>query len=426
VISTGDYQIQCTACGRLYPDTGSNECPGRHAALQRTVYSAQRLHCADLPGMMRFFDWLPVHSRPPVTAGPVTYRSVALARELGFSNLYITFNGFWPEKGAVTRTCSFKELEAVPTLQRASEKKSGILVVASAGNTGRAFAQVAAEMNTPVVVVIPKRSLPRIWTTIQTDKVLLITVEGDYSDAIHRSAAIAHLPHLTAEGGAKNCARRDGMGTVMLDAATTIGRIPDYYVQAVGSGTGAIAAWEAARRLIRDGRYGSHLPRMILSQNLPFVPMAHAWKAARREINAMTDMADAAQAISQVYADVLTNRNPPYSITGGVFDCLTETGGGIVPVCNDEAQQAQQLFEECEGIDLDPAAAVTVASLITAAHDGLIDPYRDVMLNITGGGYKRVREEFDLIPVNAALATDNATPLHQIAGFVNDWVKEHA
>jgi cysteate synthase len=95
-------------------------------------------------------------------------------------------------------------------------------------------------------------------------------------------------------------------------------------------------------------------------------------------------------------------------------------------VCNDEAQQAQQLFEECEGIDLDPAAAVTVASLITAAHDGLIDPYRDVMLNITGGGYKRVREEFDLIPVNAALTTDNATPLHQIAGFVNDWVKEHA
>lgn len=422
----GNYQIQCTACGRLYPDTGSNECPDRHPALQQTVYSAQRLHCADLPGMMRFLDWLPIHDKPAVTAGPVTYQSAALARELDLPNLYITFNGFWPEKGAATKTCSFKELEAIPTLQRASEKKSGILVVASAGNTGRAFAQIAAEMNTPVVVVIPKKSLPRIWTTIQTDQVFLITVEGDYSDAISRSNAITQLPHLTAEGGAKNCARRDGMGTVMLDAATTIGRIPDYYVQAVGSGTGAIAAWEAAQRLIRDGRYGSNLPHMILSQNLPFVPMAYAWNAGRREINAMTDMADATRAISEVYADVLTNRNPPYGIRGGLYDCLTETGGEIYSVSNDEAVQAQQLFEECEGIDLDPAAAVSVASLITAVQDGKIDPDRNVMLNITGGGYKRVREEYDLIPVTAALATDNATSMDQIARFVNDWVKEHA
>jgi len=422
----GDYQIQCTACGRVYPDTGSNECPDRHAALQRTVYSAQRLHCADLPGMMRFYDWLPIHHTQSVTAGPVTYRSAALARELGLSNLYITFNGFWPEKGAAIKTCSFKELEAVPTMQRAAEKKSGILVVASAGNTGRAFAQIAAEMKTPVVVVIPKKSLPRIWTTIQTDKILLITVEGDYTDAITRSTAIAQFPHLTAEGGAKNCARRDGMATVMLDAVTTIGRIPDYFIQAVGSGTGAIAAWEAAQRLIQDGRYGSHLPRMILSQNLPFVPMVHAWKAGRREIDPTTDMADAAQAISQVYADVLTNRNPPYGITGGLFDCLTKTGGEMYSVSNDEARQAGRLFEECEGIDLDPAAAVTVASLITAVKEGEIDPRRDVMLNITGGGYTRVKEAYDLIPVNTALATEKTTSIDQIARFVNDWVKEHA
>jgi len=422
----GDYQIQCTACGQLFPDTGSNECPDRHAALQRTVYSAQHLHCADLPGMMRFYDWLPIIDKPTVTAGPVTYRSGVLARELGLSHLYVTFNGFWPERAAANKTCSFKELEAVPTMQRAAEKKSGILVVASAGNTGRAFAQVAAETKRPVVVVIPKKSMSRIWTTVPADTVLLITVDGDYSDAISTSNNIANLPRLTAEGGAKNCARRDGMGTVMLDAATTIGRIPDYYVQAVGSGTGAIAAWEAAQRLIHDGRFGHHLPRMILSQNLPFIPMANAWNAGRREIDPTTDMPGAAQAISQVYADVLTNRNPPYGITGGLFDCLTESGGRILTVSNDEARQAQRLFEECEGIDLDPAAGVTVASLVTAAAEGLIDPKKNVMLNITGGGYQRVREEFDLIPVTAAHATDNTTPMDRIAGFVNDWVKEHA
>ena len=69
---------------------------------------------------------------------------------------------------------------------------------------------------------------------------------------------------------------------------------------------------------------------------------------------------------------------------------------------------------------------MTVASLITAVKEGAIDPCSDVMLNITGGGYTRVKEAYDLIPVNAALATDKTTSIDQIARFVNDWVKEHA
>ena len=70
----------------------------------------------------------------------------------------------------------------------------------------------------------------------------------------------ARSPRSIEEGGAKNVARRDGMGTVMLDAAVTIGRMPDYYFQAIGSGTGGIAAWEAALRLRDDGRFGTRLP----------------------------------------------------------------------------------------------------------------------------------------------------------------------
>ena len=111
-----------------------------------------------------------------------------------------------------------------------------------------------------------------------------MAVKGDYSDAIAVSTTLAAVPGCVPEGGAKNMARRDGMGTVMLDAAVTTGRIPDHYFQAVGSGTGAIAAWEAALRLIRDGNYGSDLPRLHLAQNEPFTPMVSAWEAQRREI----------------------------------------------------------------------------------------------------------------------------------------------
>ena len=41
-----------------------------------------------------------------------------LGEHLGFSNLWIAFHGYWPEKGGLCPTGSFKDMEAVPTLQR--------------------------------------------------------------------------------------------------------------------------------------------------------------------------------------------------------------------------------------------------------------------------------------------------------------------
>jgi len=174
------------------------------------------------------------------------------------------------------------------------------------------------------------------------------------------------------------------MGTVMLDATMFIGRMPDWYFQAVGSGTGGVAAWEMAKRLVQDGRFGSHLPRLYLSQSEPFTPMVRAWDAGRREIITDIDMPDAEKTIPQVYSPVLTNRNPPYSIRGGVFDALSDTRGLMRAVTTGEASKANAFFEECEGIDLDPAAAVTVASLIKAVEAGEVKRDDTILLHITG------------------------------------------
>ena len=111
----------------------------------------------------------------------------------------------------------------------------------------------------------------------------LIAVKGDYYDAIQIAEKMQSLPGFAAEGGARNIARRDGMGTVMLDAAVKLGQIPKHYFQAVGSGTGGISAWEAGLRLREDGRFGSNLPRLHLAQNLPNAPIYNAWKGKEPE-----------------------------------------------------------------------------------------------------------------------------------------------
>jgi cysteate synthase len=274
------------------------------------------------------------------------------------------------------------------------------------------------------VVVVPTAAAGRLWTTVPAENVCLITVDGDYSDSIAFGREVCSLPGIVPEGGAKNVARRDGMGTVVLDGALAAGRLPDYYFQAVGSGTGGIAAWEAAERLVADGRFGSRLTELHLSQNLPFVPMVRAWEAGRRTIVA-EDMPDAEASIARVYADVLTNRHPPWGIRGGVRDALLASGGRMYAVGNEDARSAGRLFAETEEIDLDPAAAVAVASLARAVEEDLIDPKKHILLNVTGGGYQRAAEDLDRYPVEPFLnvRADEAFA-GDVRGAVLDWISE--
>jgi cysteate synthase len=389
----GEYLLRCVSDGSVQP-AYSLSCP-HDSSLLRADYQARQIQPKSLPGIWRFLDWLPVRGTIAEAEGaPVTYRSLGLARELGLENLYISFNGYWPERGAKNPTCSFKDLEAAPTMQRLKERgDSPTLVVASAGNTSRAFAHVSLITGQPLVLFVPERALERMWTALPagesgakgTDPVTLIAVKGDYYDAISIAEKVQSLPGFAPEGGARNIARRDGMGTVMLDAALTLGEIPGHYFQAVGSGTGGIAAWEAALRLRADGRFGSCLCRLHLAQNLPNAPIYHAWKGKEPE-----------PICNDMFDDVLLNRKPPYGIAGGVKEALQDTAGEVYGITNSQAAAAKKLFEQSEEIDILNAPAIAVAALEQAIKAGSVQRKETVLLNITGGGVSRMLEDHSL------------------------------
>jgi cysteate synthase len=185
------------------------------------------------------------------------------------------------------------------------------------------------------------------------------------------------------------------MGTTVLSAVIEIGQIPDYYFQAIGSGTGAIAAWEANLRFLEDGRYGTTKMKLMLSQNAPFLPIKEAWDAGSRDMLPINDDV-ARKQVEEINAKVLSNRKPPYSLVGGLYDAMKDAGGEIFTVTNQEALEAAGLFLQTEGNDLEPAAAVAVASLVQAAKSGRIDKSGVVMLNITGGGIEKFKNEHEI------------------------------
>lgn len=400
------YTLRCLGCGKNFHDSTSGfllQCNKNHSpALLRSEYSSKQLTIRDEnPGIFRYKDWLPIRRVHKYSTRPVIFRSQALSDRLGLENLFIAFNGYWPEKGAYFETCSFKELEALVVTARIPDAETRTLVVSSAGNTGMAFLQVCSEEGIPVMVVVPAAVLPSLWITREKHSdVILAVLEGDvdYYDAIALANTIAGQEGFYTEGGAKNIARRDGMGTVVLEAAEAIGRIPDHYVQAIGSGTGGIAAWEMSKRLREDGRFGSHAMRLHFIQNTPFTIIADAWQQSSPELPPI-DEEDARERIHKVFASVLSNRRPPYSIKGGVYHALTDTRGFTYTATNDEAKVAGDLFDETEGCDLHPAAAVAVAGLRKAVAAGNIGRKDTVLLNITGGGIKKLEQSGKKIPL---------------------------
>ena len=385
------YKMINVKTGRIFDDDGWSmaDPSSNEPALVRAVYSEKRFSPdEDNPGLYRYASWLPVRRALKGSCAPVTYKSKGLAKFLNLENLYITFSGWNPKIGARFKTCSFKETEAYSVLARLPKNEDRILVVQSAGNTARAFAQVCSDNKIPIAICVPQDSLHDLWFKKKLHKcVKLIAVPHgcDYYDAISLGEKLASDPMFFLEGGAKNIARRDGMGTTILSFAEQAGCIPDAYFQAVGSGTGAIAAWENACRLAQDPRFGENHMKVFVAQNAPFTLIYDSWKAGSRELVPLTPEKGRLDA-EIILAKVLSNRKPPYSIAGGLYDVLKESDGDVYLATNNDIMYWMMQFRNLEGYELLPSACVAVAALDQAVKEGRVGKQDNIMLNCTGGG----------------------------------------
>jgi len=84
-------------------------------------------------------------------------------------------------------------------------------------------------------------------------------------------------------------------------------------------------------------------------------------------------------------------------------------------ITNDELDIAAKLFKETEGVDIVPEAAVALASLQKAIENKIIGVKDPVLINITGGGIERLKEDQELYSVTPVLTVDTAdVPLDEI------------
>jgi cysteate synthase len=385
------YKLRCLETGDLIEDAYTLKYTDN--ALLQAKFNGP-MEVKQLDGVWKYLDWIPTSTSNEYVAGTTTYKAEALGKSLGMSNLWVTFHGYWPEKGGMCPTGSFKDMEAVPTIQRLHDHGCKGLICASAGNTARGFTHFCGLANMPLIVVVGKDHGHRIWTKVghPTDSVKVVVVEdGDYYDAKTVAKAIAKkLTGWQMEGSVHNVARRDGIGSLILDAAFTIGAMPEHYFQGIGGGPGPIGVHEMAERLIESGQFEGPAPRQHLSQNIEHSPIHNAWQAKRDHLIPE----DFPPHDVEVYSDYLMNKGPAYGQVGGVHDILKASNGQTYVVERDDAIAAKTQFESIEGIDIMTPGAVAMASLQQALASGEVNPDACTVLNISGGGVERLKQDY--------------------------------
>ena len=407
------YKLRCLDTGDLIEDAYTLKYTDN--ALLQAKFNGP-MEVKPLEGVWKYLDWIPTSTSNEYVAGTTTYKAEALGKSLGMSNLWVTFHGFWPEKGGMCPTGSFKDMEAVPTIQRLHDHGCKGLICASAGNTARGFTHFCGLAGMPLIVVVGKDHGHRIWTKVghPTESVKVVVVEdGDYYDAKTVAKAIAKkLTGWQMEGSVHNVARRDGIGSLILDAAFTIGAMPEHYFQGIGGGPGPIGVHEMAERLIESGQFEGPAPRQHLSQNVEHSPIHNAWQAKRDHLVPE----DYPPQDVEVYSDYLMNKGPAYGQVGGVHDILKASNGQTYVVERNDAVAAKTQFESIEGIDIMTPGAVAMASLQQALASGEVDPDACTVLNISGGGVERLKQEHATETVEPWLRVTKADGAAMIIG----------
>ncbi|WP_457568370.1 pyridoxal-phosphate dependent enzyme [Desulfurobacterium sp.] len=284
-------------------------------------------------------------------------------------NIKILLSGFFEKFGAKCPTGSFKDYITGLTLYFRRKKE---LVVVSAGNVARAFFYKASVLKRPLTIVLPEYALKGLKIPVPPSKTVTIyAIKGEYNDAIDFSKElVANNPEkYEHEGGLSNEWRIKGLYRLFR-------RLPEFdvYFQAVSGGVGPMSVYETSRLT------GRKLPRLFLSQNLPYAPVLSA---------VMGEKMPEPEEAEKILAKVLSNAKTNISLLSKL---INESKGKIYGITNDEINEMKTVFEKYLEDEIDYSCGVTLASVRKAIESGDIKKNETLLIHITGGGYARIKK----------------------------------
>jgi cysteate synthase len=185
--------------------------------------------------------------------------------------------------------------------------------------------------------------------------------------------------NIVEEGGYFNCGRLSGLGCCAMEFFDEVGELPKHYFQAVGSGSGALAAIRTYGLL---DQYKSRKICFHLSQNVPYIPLVTAINKKDDKISTHYH-----KFVDTACSPMLTSGDPAYNYSGGLLEHINN-GTSIFGygVSNAEIYKMQYEMWNVEKIQILLPAATALAGMVIALKEGKIKADDIIQVNITGCG----------------------------------------
>lgn len=310
----------------------------------------------------RFRQYLPVTDSTPVISlnegSTPLIHSPRLSEKAG-AEVYIKYEGLNP-------TGSFKDRGMTMAISTAVEKGAKTVICASTGNTSAAAAAYAARAGIQCAVLLPAGKIAAgklVQAYMYGAKV--IAIRGNFDDALRLVRELGGLNGMAIVNSI-NPDRIEGQKTASFEIIEELGDAPDVHILPVGNAGNITAYWKGYREFHTLGR-ATIRPRMMGFQAAGSAPIVE-----NRVIEEPNTIATA-----------IRIGNP--ASWQGASNALTESGGAIDSVTDDEILSAQAWLASNEGIFVEPASAASVAGLFKL---GRTLNARRIVLTVTGHGLK--------------------------------------
>ncbi|MGH9039119.1 MAG: threonine synthase, partial [Acidimicrobiia bacterium] len=318
------------------------------------------------PGIIEAYrDRLAVDDSTPVVTlregGTPLLPAERLSEQLGL-DVRLKYEGLNP-------TGSFKDRGMTFAISKAVEDGSKAVICASTGNTSASAAAYAARAGLLCAVLLPAGHIAfgkLAQAVVHGAKV--IPIKGNFDQALTLVRELAAQETVTLVNSV-NPHRIEGQKTAAFEIVDDLGDAPQAHCIPVGNAGNITAYWRGYVEDFLAGR-ATRRPRMLGWQAAGAAPLVSGEPVAHPE----------------TIATAIRIGNP--ASWAGAMHARNESGGTIGAVTDEEILDAYRLLATLEGVFVEPASAASVAGLLRAVEQGLVERGETVVCTLTGHGLK--------------------------------------
>ena len=266
-------------------------------------------------------------------------------------------------------TGSFKDRGMTMAMSKAAEEGAQAVICASTGNTSASAAAYAVRAGMVCAVLVPqgKIALGKMGQAL-VHGAKILQVDGNFDDCLTLARDLSDK-YPVALVNSVNPARIEGQKTAAFEIVDAMGDAPDIHVLPVGNAGNITAYWKGYQEYAKDG-LATRTPRMWgfqASGSAPIVDGAPVLKP-------------------QTIATAIRIGNP--ASWEQAVAARDDSNGLIDKVTDRQILAAYRLLASREGVFVEPASAASVAGLLHAADQGLVDSGQRIVCTVTGNGLK--------------------------------------